>query len=1109
MTKNMHKPIFSILATCTLIACGGGGESSSPAGGGGGSQPTSYTVSTSAGTGGSISPSSARVTSGNTTSFTVTPASNYGIDAVTGCGGSLNGSTYRTGSITANCTVTASFVELPSYQVTAAVDRWGSVNPTAKTVYEGNTTSFTIAPDPNMRIKSVEGCGGTLSDLVYTTGPINADCHVSVSIEEDLVSVNVEIVDGREGGAFLPGEDVTIKKYRGETFRLDFGLVDEFWQVSTVEGCPLDAIVPREGEPPRVDVFVGPINEDCVAKVTLTPPEDTNFNVAVPVAAFNGTHNAPAEGVKYGTSVTIDLAAIGPRDLTEWAVRPLNSVAASRCESAEWNGSSVTLHDVNGQCEVWAKFTAAGEYYFADPVLQQEFRDTWDLQPEELLTLDLVERVQDLYVSSQARPVVTDLEGIQAATGLKSLFINARLTTLEPLRGMNINRLWIGSHMNFISVGAPARNQVESFAPLATMPLTQLELSDMEPKDGSYAFLQQLPRLRTLALGNTRGVSDLSFLPSMPNLSIMRLTGTRVIDLRPLANSSLARASNFVSIFGCASEEQRVTQDLLQQAEQQSWLLVVSKGNTSTYCPTADALYEVEAVASLSDDAVQLEWDFTKGSVDAYMNCEIHYNRSNEQLNNPDVLVESCDAAGSIELPHYFDRYDVQFVIDDGVYDRFAVDRFELRDETIDTNQLRLTDVEWGQSVITSRPSLVPNRSVLFRAHMIADQDVAVPDATLLLELNGETHELAMNGIAGGVPSEPEYHLLEASYRVEIPAEWVQAGLQVSMVLNDEVIYSETPVVGAAHKLSISLFPMVVNGVSAEVELTAEKAREMLLHYFPLQDVELRIEEPFVYDTDGDFSPSTLLNALRDKYRLDGAQHHYHGIFPAGVVTSGLGIAGIASQGGNVGLTIDSAQQGSTFAHEIGHNLGLGHVDCGNPDFVMRDYPYPTDTIGSNGYDAVKTQIINKDMVKDVMSYCRPVFISDYSFNSVQHYLDRKPPKGFDAVDGAAMAHARATGEPFYSTLITGEIDQRGGQTRLRLVKDVNRPAGIAEMGPFTLVAEDVNGELLTRTFAVEPTGNDASERNGYFALQLPVQSSSLVAVRIYFEGSEIFSRKL
>jgi len=72
--------------------------------------PITYTVTPSAGEGGMISPATPQtVIEGETTSFTITPDEGYHIESVTGCGGVLSGSTYTTGPITGNCTVTAVF----------------------------------------------------------------------------------------------------------------------------------------------------------------------------------------------------------------------------------------------------------------------------------------------------------------------------------------------------------------------------------------------------------------------------------------------------------------------------------------------------------------------------------------------------------------------------------------------------------------------------------------------------------------------------------------------------------------------------------------------------------------------------------------------------------------------------------------------------------------------------------------------------------------------------------------------------------------------------------------------------------------------------------------
>lgn len=95
--------LFAGACCCiALSACGGGG-------GGGDDETTNFTVSSSSNTGGNISPASANVQQGNSTSFTLVPEDGFSIESVSGCNGSLSGTTYTTGAVTANCTVTANF----------------------------------------------------------------------------------------------------------------------------------------------------------------------------------------------------------------------------------------------------------------------------------------------------------------------------------------------------------------------------------------------------------------------------------------------------------------------------------------------------------------------------------------------------------------------------------------------------------------------------------------------------------------------------------------------------------------------------------------------------------------------------------------------------------------------------------------------------------------------------------------------------------------------------------------------------------------------------------------------------------------------------------------
>jgi hypothetical protein len=105
-----------------------------------------YTVTPSAGANGSLSPSTAQtVNSGSTTSFTVSPDTGYHIDSVSGCSGSLADSTYTTGAITADCTVTAGFA-INSYTLTYTAGSNGSISGTSpQTVNYGASGSAVTA----------------------------------------------------------------------------------------------------------------------------------------------------------------------------------------------------------------------------------------------------------------------------------------------------------------------------------------------------------------------------------------------------------------------------------------------------------------------------------------------------------------------------------------------------------------------------------------------------------------------------------------------------------------------------------------------------------------------------------------------------------------------------------------------------------------------------------------------------------------------------------------------------------------------------------------------------------------------------------------------------
>ena len=187
-----------------------------------------YTVNASAGAGGGISPSGTiTVNHGGTPAFTVTPNPGYHITGVNGtCGGSLNGNTYTTNSVTGNCTVQASFA-INEYTVSTAAGQGGGIAPASTQVTHGNTAQFTITPDTGYHLLYAGGCGGTLSQsslkaaakkkkkgkvmalssLVYRTGQITENCTVTATFEINAYTVTA---DAGPGGSISPSGATTV-----------------------------------------------------------------------------------------------------------------------------------------------------------------------------------------------------------------------------------------------------------------------------------------------------------------------------------------------------------------------------------------------------------------------------------------------------------------------------------------------------------------------------------------------------------------------------------------------------------------------------------------------------------------------------------------------------------------------------------------------------------------------------------------------------------------------------------------------------------------------------------------------------------------------------------
>lgn len=389
---------------------------------------------------------------------------------------------------------------------------------------------------------------------------------------------------------------------------------------------------------------------------------------------------------------------------------------------------------------------------------------------------------------------------------------------------------------------------------------------------------------------------------------------------------------------------------------------------------------------------------------------------------------------------------------------------------------------------------LVAGEDALLRVFLKATGETDVPMPPIRASFyrgGGVVYVADAPGEVSDVPDAFDEETLTATANVRVPGSVITPGVEVVIEIDpDKTLDSALGLTGRIPEngriapdvrelptLDLTLVPYLwvdgpdhsvlsaIDGITPDSDLM-RPTRDLL----PVNDFQLSVHSPVWTSVDPiSDNVGTMGPELEAIYAIEGETGYYMGIFRAQGPSGLLGIAaGIPSY-----LSF-SILDPFVIAHELGHNLNLFHAPCGGAGGPDPFFPYDDGSIGVSGYDAESESLVSP-RTWDLMSYCEPMWISDYSFSRALSHriaLGATIPPAFAAVTRGL--------------LLWGGLDEDGELT-LEPAFVVDAPVKLPDTnGPYTIRGEREDGSnLFSLSFAISEY---ADAEGGSFAFILPVR---------------------
>jgi hypothetical protein len=250
------------------------------------------------------------------------------------------------------------------------------------------------------------------------------------------------------------------------------------------------------------------------------------------------------------------------------------------------------------------------------------------------------------------------------------------------------------------------------------------------------------------------------------------------------------------------------------------------------------------------------------------------------------------------------------------------------------------------------------------------------------------------------------------TFQIDAPKEKIQDGTSYSVERvecaqgSGSVMTSRFPATGEVAldtrktgNLKVTLVPVVTNSHTPDTSAAVLANYETFLEaMYPIEKAEVTVGGQIT--TAYPINWTNLVEQIRTKRASDNApadQYYFGIVTPTATLkdycrsgcTAGIGYVATLTQAATraaVGLAFADELSAAVLAHEVGHNHGRNHAPCApgnNISGVDSKYPYTGAKIGTWGYDPRKKTFFSPDTTLDIMGYCDPKWISDYTYKGL------------------------------------------------------------------------------------------------------------------------------